>query len=262
MYAEERQQHIEELLGRAGRVAVIDLANDLKVSSETVRRDLDQLESRGVLRRVHGGAVAASRVGRAEESVAQRRDRNAAAKERIARAAMALVPPGFSGAIALDAGTTTGRLAEKLAQWQPEKAGTRLVVITTSIHIAAALAESPHLDVHTIGGRMRGITGAAVGASALAQLAAWRPDISFIGANGLHDGFGLSTPDSDEAAIKSALTRQARRAVALVDETKLGVESLVNFASLDELDTVITDAAPPPPLVDALDTAGVEVVLA
>src|SRR5664279_1174593 len=76
MYAEERQQHIEGQLAEAGRVAVIELARTFDVSSETVRRDLDQLEARGVLRRVHGGAVSAARVSRIEESVAQRTDRN------------------------------------------------------------------------------------------------------------------------------------------------------------------------------------------
>lgn len=262
MYAEERQQHIEALLAARGRVAVIDLATHFDVSSETVRRDLDQLETRGVLRRVHGGAVAASRISRAEESVAQRRGRNADAKERIAAAAMALIPASFTGAIAIDSGTTTGRLAEHLSRWQPENPAQTLVVITNSIHIAATVADNPNIEIHMLGGRLRGITGAAVGAGTLAELTTLRPDIAFIGANGVHEEFGLSTPDGEEAAVKTVLTRGARRAVVLVDETKLGVETLVSFARLGDLDTIVTDAHPDAELAAALDAAGVEVVVA
>lgn len=262
MYAEERQLHIEALLASDGRVAVVELASALDVSTETVRRDLDQLEARGALRRVHGGAVAANRISRAEESVAQRRDRNASAKERIAAAGMKLVPANFTGTIAIDSGTTTGMFAERLARWQPEREKQTCAVITNSIHIAAIVAENPHLEIHTVGGRLRGITGSAVGAGTLAELGRLRPDVAFIGANGVHGEFGLSTPDPDEAAVKTMLTRGARRAVALVDETKLGVETLVSFARLDDLDTIVSDVHPDAALATALEIAGVEVVIA
>lgn len=262
MYATERQQQIELRLADYGRVAVLDLARDLDVSSETVRRDLDQLEARGVLRRVHGGAVLASRIGRAEESIAQRSDRNASAKERIARAALALVPASFSGAIALDSGTTTGRLAQHLTRWEPEAPGGTLTVITHSIAIATTVSENPHIEVQIVGGRLRGITGAAVGPTTLGQLARLRPDMSFLGANGLTGDFGLSTPDPDEGAVKAAITRGSRRAIALVDASKHGVETLVSFATLADIDILVTDAVPDAGLASLLDGAGVEVVVA
>ena len=262
MYAEERQQHIEGKLAGAGRVAVIDLARTLDVSSETVRRDLDQLEARGVLRRVHGGAVSAARVSRGEESVAQRTDRNSDAKERIARAAMALIPPTFIGAISIDSGTTTSRLAQHLVNWSPESSAASLTVITHSISIASIVSENPHIDVQIIGGRLRGLTGAAVGSTTLDQLAGIRPDISFLGANGVHADFGFSTPDPDEAAVKSALTRGSRRAIALVDASKLGIETLMSFASLTDIDTIITDHSPDAELTLALERADVETVIA
>ncbi|MGV8859294.1 DeoR/GlpR family DNA-binding transcription regulator [Rhodoglobus sp.] len=262
MYAEERQQHIEGKLAVAGRVAVIDLARTFDVSSETVRRDLDQLEARGVLRRVHGGAVSAARVSRIEESVAQRTDRNSDAKERIAQAALALIPSNFSGAISIDGGTTTSRLAQHLVNWVPATSESTLTVITHSISIAAIVSENPHIDVQVIGGRLRGITGVAVGATTLDQLASIRPDISFLGANGVHADFGFSTPDPDEAAVKSALTRGSRRAIALVDASKLGIEALMSFASLSDVDTIITDHSPDDELTLALEHADVETVIA
>lgn len=262
MYAEERQQHIEGQLAEAGRVAVIDLARTFDVSSETVRRDLDQLEARGVLRRVHGGAVSAARISRVEESVAARTDRNSDAKERIALAAMTLIPSTFTGAISIDSGTTTSRLAQHLRDWQPAASAGSLTVITNSISIAAIVSENPHIEVQLIGGRLRGITGAAVGSATLAQLSGIRPDIAFLGANGVHADFGFSTPDPDEAAVKSALTRGSRRAIALVDASKLGIETLMSFASLSEVDTIITDHSPDDDLTLALERADVETVIA
>ena len=113
-----------------------------------------------------------------------------------------------------------------------------------------------------IGGRLRGITGALVGNAAVGQLEALRPDISFLGTNGISPGFGLSTPDDIEGAVKSAMVRSARRAVVLADATKLGQEALVRFAALDEIDTLVTDSRPYSELSDALELAEVEVLCA
>ena len=262
MYATERQDHVERMIAADGRVTVVGLAREFDVTTETVRRDLAQLEIRGLVRRVHGGAVAASKTSRAEESIAQRRDRNAGAKRRIAQLAMGLLPGSFSGAVVIDAGTSTGLLAEQVARWHPHAQHQSLVVITNSLSVATIVTENPDIEVQFLGGRLRGITSAAVGASTLAQLARLRPDIAFIGANGVHADFGLSTPDEEEAAVKRAFTLGARRAVALVDASKLDEEALVNFDRLDDLDTLITDREPGGTLTAALRTAEVEVLVA
>jgi DeoR family fructose operon transcriptional repressor len=260
MYAEERQDRVVALLERTGRVAVVGLAREFDVTTETVRRDLAQLEARGVLRRVHGGAVRASRSTRAEESLDARGAHNTAAKARIADAAMCLIPATFQGSVAIDAGTTTGLVADRIAAWTPDVPGRTLVVVTHSMVVAQTVSRNPAEQLH--GGRLRGITSAAVGPATLGQLSRLRPDIAFIGANGIHAEFGLSTPDEEEAAVKTALTRGSRRAVALVDASKAGEEALVGFAALDEIDTLVTDAAPGGPLADALAAAEVEVMVA
>lgn len=262
MYAEERQDEVERIVVEHGRAGVVALAREFNVTTETIRRDLALLEDRGVLRRVHGGAVVTSKTSRAEESIAARLDRNTGAKSRIADLALRLIPSSFSGAIAIDAGTTTGRFAERIASWAPDSRRQNLVVITNSIAIATVVSVNPDIEVQLLGGRLRGITGAAVGSSTLAQLARIRPDIAFIGANGVHAQFGLSTPDEDESAVKTALTRGSRRAVALVDASKLGEEALVRFADLGDLDTLITDEQPADDLGDALRDAEVEVMCA
>ncbi|NRD25048.1 DeoR/GlpR family DNA-binding transcription regulator [Frigoribacterium sp. VKM Ac-2836] len=262
MYATERHESIAEALRSAGRVSVSDLAQRLDVTAETVRRDLDALEQAGLLQRVHGGAVTAGRSSVSELSLSERETRHSPEKTSVAQAAAHLVPPTFTGSIALDAGTTTAAVAAELARWTPATPGTVLTVITNAVPIAALLQHSPHVDLHLLGGRVRGLTSAAVGTSTVEQIQALRPDIVFVGANGLSAGFGLSTPDEFEGAVKSAYVRAGRRVVAVVDQTKHGEEALVRFARLAEIDTVVTDAPPASDLGDALELADVEVIVA
>lgn len=262
MYALERHDSITDLLRADGRVVVSDLAERFDVTTETIRRDLDVLEQAGRLQRVHGGAVPAGHSSVTELSLAERQTQGTPAKTAIARAAARLVPPTFVGSVALDAGTTTAAVAAELAGWTPATAGTTLTVITNSVPIAALLQHSEHIDLRLLGGRVRGLTSAAVGTVTVEQIAALRPDIAFLGVNGLSAGFGASTPDELEAAVKTAFVRAARRAVGVLDASKFGAEALTRFARLDELDTVITDQEPPADLAGALRDAEVEVLVA
>lgn len=257
MYATERQQVIEELVGIDGRVAVVDLARRFGVTTETVRRDLGQLEETGALRRVHGGAVARARISTAESSVAERTERRRDAKLAIAQRALDALPAEFDGSLYLDAGTTTAALAEMLVQ---RAAGPRpLEVVTHSMTIAHILAGCSALNLTAIGGRVRGLTAASVGAQTVDAISRLRPDIAFIGTNGISAGFGLSTPDPDEAAVKRAVLAASRRALVLADSDKLDAELLVSFGTLEDIDVVITDGMLPRSLADAVDAADVEV---
>ncbi len=156
MYAEERHQAIAELVASRGRVAVTELASHFDVTTETVRRDLSQLERLKLLRRVHGGAVSMRSVTMLEAQLPDRDHAQAAEKERIARAAVTLLPEGGC-TLLLDAGSTTIRLAGLLPptdQW---------TVITHAVPIAALLAPLPHVELHLLPGRVRPATQAAVG---------------------------------------------------------------------------------------------------
>lgn len=254
MYAEERRQEIARLVTERGRAAVTGLAERYAVTPETVRRDLAALEAHGLLRRVHGGAVAADVLAAGEIGVGERELTNAAAKRGIAEAACELVPPG--GSVLLDSGTTVFQVARGISLEE------HLTVVTNSVPAAAFLGAHPAVDVQMIGGRIRGLTQAAVGAAAVGVLGALHADIAFIGTNGLSGTRGLSTPDLDEAAVKTAMLHAADRVVLLADATKFGHESLVRFGMLSEIDTLITDEAPPADLADALTRADVEVVIA
>ncbi|SDL43541.1 DeoR/GlpR family DNA-binding transcription regulator [Arthrobacter sp. ok362] len=270
MFAEERQQLIVGLVYASGRASVTDLAERFSITTETVRRDLAALEAAGSVRRVHGGAVSPDRFSTTEESVLERTVQRQPEKTRIAEAALALMPPGLTGSILIDAGSTTEALAELLSARAAGAAAAgslpgsdaELVVITHSLPIASRLSGEPGIALHLLGGKVRGLTQAAVGQSTVEAARRIRPDIAFIGANGIHAAFGLSTPDPEEAAVKAAFVQSARRIVVLVDSSKLDAETLVQFASLKDLDTVITDTQPSRELADALAEAGVEVVVA
>ena len=262
MFAEERQVMIAELVADRSRITVNELAERFRITPETVRRDLATLETARQLRRVHGGAVAMNRLSLSEPSLNERQTQHQAEKSRIAAAALALIPESRTGSIVLDAGTTTQRLAELLVDWQPAGPGEELLVITTAIPIAFKLSTNPEIQLHILGGRVRGLTSAVVGIKTIEQLEVLRPDIAFVGANGVDAEFGFSTPDHLEAAVKTAIVRSARHVVALVDSSKLGVETLVRFAKLKEIDLLITDAPPSKELAAALSAADVEVVIA
>jgi DeoR family fructose operon transcriptional repressor len=267
VFAEERQQLIVGLISASGRASVTDLAERFRITTETVRRDLAALEAAGTVRRVHGGAVSPDRFSTTEESILERTVQRQPEKTRIAEAALALIPQGRAGSILIDAGSTTEALAELLASRTAATAASQvpdaeLVVITHSLPIATKLSGEPGIALHLLGGKVRGITQAAVGQSTVEAARRLRPDIAFIGTNGIHAAFGLSTPDPEEAAVKAAFVQSARRIVVLADASKLDAETLVQFAPLKDLDTLITDIEPSQALSDALAEAGVEVVVA
>jgi DeoR family fructose operon transcriptional repressor len=253
MYAEERQQEIVRLARADGRVDVASLADTLNVTAETIRRDLTSLERAGVLRRVHGGAIPVERIG-FEPAVETRDAVLIDEKERIAKAALAEVPD--EGAIILDAGTTTARLAQALP------VDRELTVVVNSPVIATILGTRANINVLLIGGRLRGKTLATVDDWALRPLADMYVDVAFIGTNGMSVERGLTTPDPAEAAVKRAMINAARRTVVLADHTKIGHDYLARFGTLAQLDLLITDAGVDNELVADVEATGLRVVRA
>lgn len=255
MYAEERQQAMAELVAERGRLSVNLLAAEYDVTTETVRRDLSALERMGLVRRVHGGAVPASSLTVIESGLVERDSANTAQKERIARAALALLPPAGS-TVLIDAGSTTNRFASLLPRDH------RLTVVTHAVPIAARLAGNPQIELHLLPGRVRSTTHAAVGAETVAALSGLRVDAVFLGTNGVSIDHGLSTPDHDEAATKRAMVASARQVVVLADASKIGAESPVRFAKLEDVDVLVTDDDVDDEERQGLVAAGLEVVVA
>lgn len=255
MYPEERQQAIAATVMSRGRASVAELAATYAVTTETVRRDLAALDRAGVLRRVHGGAVPARALHVVESDVAEREGTRTDHKDAIAQAATDFFPVN-GGSMLFDAGTTTARVAALIP---PDL---DLTVVTNSVPIAARVATSPATSLQLLGGRVRGLTQAAVGEQALRVLDTLRVDIAFVGANGISVGHGLSTPDTEEAAVKRAMVRCANYVVVVADSSKIGHEDFISFARLEDVDALVTDHQ----ISDAdraeITGAGVEVVIA
>lgn len=261
MLAIERLDALTAMLHHDGRVVVREVAARLGITQETVRRDLDRLEESGVARRVHGGAVLASASSLAEPTTDERVDLRTEAKRSIGvLAARRLVALGATSVL-VDAGTTTWAFAHALRTTWPEHGAARLVVVTHAPTIAALLLDHPAIEVHLLGGRLRPVTGAAVGAQTVLAIQALRPDVVVLGTNAIDDG-GCSTPDPEEAAVKQAMVAAGRRVACLADASKHGASSLQRFAPLERIDVLITDAPPQGRLATALEAASCEVHVA
>jgi len=253
MYAPERQQEILRLARDGGRVDVLSLAEEFKVTAETIRRDLKALDRAGLVRRVHGGAIPAGRLD-FEPDLAEREGTSADEKDRIAHAALAELPT--EGSVILDAGSTVARLAASLPL------ESTFTVVTHGLPTAARLADHPGIQLHLIGGRVRSRTRAAVDAWALRAYAEIRADVLFVAANGFSAQAGLTTPDLAEAAVKRAAIGAARRVVLLADSTKHGQEHFARFGDLEDVDLLITDTGLSPDDAEAIEAGGTEVIRA
>ena len=253
MYQEERRQAIAELVRRDGRGDVAKLATRFTVTQETVRRDLIDLERRGVLRRFHGGAMPVERL-RSEPAVAEKARLMADQKHRVATAALDYLPR--TGSILLDAGTTTGALAGLIPTDR------ELTVVTNSVPIAMNLSARQNLNLLLVGGRVRGRTLATVDDWAQRALSDLVVDVAFIATNGVSVEHGLSTPDLAEAAAKRAMVAVGRRVVLVADHTKIGEEHFARFADVSDIDVFITDRGVSPAVVASFEHAGLEVVVA
>jgi DeoR/GlpR family transcriptional regulator of sugar metabolism len=244
LLAEQRRALILEEVRRRGGVRVNELTRKLGVSDMTVRRDLDALARQGVLEKVHGGAVPVVEASTHEPGFEAKSGLEPSAKEDIARAAAALVVPG--SAIALSGGTTTYALAQQLLD-VPD-----LTVVTNSVRVAdvfhsAQRGPSPRQGSASVvlTGGMRTPSDSLVGPVADRAIAALHFDVLFLGVHGISLEAGLSTPNLAEAETNRRLVRSARRVVVVADHTKWGVVGLSSFASLDEVDTLVTDAGLP-----------------
>jgi DeoR family fructose operon transcriptional repressor len=223
------------ILGAArerGRVEVASLVPELGVAAETVRRDLRVLVDRGVLRRVHGGAIAVESAGY-ESDVGYRSQANVGSKRRIAHAAAQLLKGAET--VYIDEGFTPQLIAEEVGR------SGRLTVVTSSLPAAQVLADRSEVTVLLLGGRMRGRTLATVDHWALRMLGEMVIDVAFLGANGISREHGLTTPDPTVAAVKREAVRRSRRRVLVGSHTKFGVSSFCRFAELADFEVAVTD---------------------
>ncbi|WP_394787881.1 DeoR/GlpR family DNA-binding transcription regulator [Rhodoferax sp.] len=214
MLTQQRKQLILDTLHRDGRIIAADLSASLGLSEDTIRRDLRALAARGLLQRVHGGALPASP---AVANFAARSQLQMAGKQAIAAAAAAMVQPGQ--VLFIDGGTTCQQLALRLPH------SLQATVVTHSPTIALALVEHPLIEVQLVGGRLFKHSVVAVGAAAIEAIRQVRADLYFMGVTGISATAGLSTGDMEEAHVKRALMAQAAETWVLASAEKLHAAS-------------------------------------
>jgi len=242
MLSAQRKEHLLALLEAEGRVVAKTVASDLGISEDSIRRDLRELADEGRCIRVYGGALP---VPAADAPVAQRLSIATDSKERVARAALALIRPAST--IILDAGTTTLAMARMLPG--------DVTVLTPSPAVALAAMESSRARVIMIGGelsRHSAVVGGALAQEAIARLAA---DVFFLGATGIHPVHGLTTGELDDAVTKRALAARSADTFVLGSAEKIGAVSRFPVLSLDEITGVVTDPEDDDPLIAQLRTA-------
>ncbi|MET7639501.1 DeoR/GlpR family DNA-binding transcription regulator [Streptomyces sp. NPDC005438] len=231
MNAEERQREIVAIARRAGSADVAQLAFDLEVAKETIRRDLRVLEDHGLVRRTHGGAYPVESAG-FETTLAFRTTMNVPEKRRIAAAAVGLL--GDAETVFIDEGFTPQLIAEALP------ADRQLTVVTASLAVAGVLARRDNCSVLLLGGRVRGGTMATVDQWATRMLSGFVIDLAFIGANGISRDRGLTTPDAAVSEVKSQAMHSSRRRIFVGLHTKFGAVSFCRFAEVSDFEAIVT----------------------
>lgn len=245
------QEAILEAVRREGRARIAVLARQLDISDETVRRHVRPLVERGLLRREHGAVIWA---GPAEAPFARRLRVQAAAKQAIACAVAARVEDGAT--VMLDTGSTTAYVAQALA------ARRGLTVVTNGLEIARSLVGRNGHKVYLAGGELDARLAAALGHEALAFVDQFRADLAILSIAAIDAREGLMDYELDEARLARAMMRRARSVVVAVDRSKFGRRAAVRVAGLEEVDVLVTDAAPPEPFPAQLASAEVELLVA
>jgi DeoR/GlpR family transcriptional regulator of sugar metabolism len=242
LLGESRRRAITDLLRDAGAVTVADLQARFAISTMTARRDLAELERQGIARRTHGGAVLPL-VSSQEDSFAQRIERNAPAKERLARAAVDLL--AARATVFLDSSSTSYYVARRILE-----AGMPTTIITNCLAIMDMVGGQGHSQVELIGigGTLRPPTRSFVGPYAVHAINGHFADRMFLSVKGVSSGGVLTDADPLEAEVKRAMIRQAAEPVLLIDETKLSNRGLNAIAPIEDLAGVIVDGGHGPVL--------------
>lgn len=230
MLTEERYQYILDQLTQHGLVKSQELIKEMNCSESTLRRDLDALEEKGMLVRVHGGAKRLYEIER-EIPITEKTSKNIQEKKEIAEYASSLVQDGDT--IFLDAGTTTLYMIPFLKQ-------KKIRIVTNAVQHAHLLADQEN-EVVLIGGVLKNTTKAVIGAVGCAQLSQYNFNKAFLGINGVDLEYGFTTPDPEEAAIKQQAIKNSAKVFILTDNSKFNT---VTFVKVEDIDgaTVLTNS--------------------
>ena len=230
MQKEERHRYIIERLRTDSRVFVTKLSEELRVSDDTLRRDLSELDSRGLLTKVHGGAVAKSDISL---KFMERMGTETLMKQQMAAKLVALFADG--DVILIDGGTSNLEVARQLP------ADKHFTVFTNCLPIASELSLHPGVDLIILGGKVFSPAQVTVGVSVFQALQSVYPDWVIVGVSDLHPQKGLTTSDHEDAVIKRSMLQRGGKRVVIADGRKLDTARNYHVASLAEIDYIVTE---------------------
>jgi DeoR family glycerol-3-phosphate regulon repressor len=252
MMLNPRQQTLLECVRKHITISVEELAQQLDVTTQTVRRDVKAMVDAKLLARYHGGVGLLS----STENIAypQRQVMQADAKRSIGKAVAARVPDGCS--LILNLGTTTEEVARALLRHK------NLHVVTNNLNVASMLASNTESEVIVAGGVVRARDRGIVGEATIDFIRQFKVDIGIIGISSIELDGVLRDFDAREVKVAQTIIEQSRQVWLVADSSKFGRQALVKMAHLSQIDVLFTDAAPPPELAKLLAETDVEVVLA
>jgi DeoR/GlpR family transcriptional regulator of sugar metabolism len=257
MLSEQRYEEILNVLDREGSVKATVLCGLLGTSRETIRRDLETMEAKGMLRRIHGGAMKmeiSQEQHPSYTSFKKRKDEQSGSKEEIAAEAVKYIHEGQ--AIALDSGTTALLLARAV------KGKFRaLTVVTNSLAVANELAGCEGITLVVTGGIYRSDEEAFVSDIATLIFSKINVDIFFLTTCGISVERGITYQRMDEILVQNKMMEAAEKTVVIADSSKLGVNSLVKMCGIDQVSMIITDSGAPRAQIETFEKAGVSVVI-
>lgn len=250
IFAEERKHLIVELVNKNYKTTVSDLCAEFSVSPATIRNDLRDLEEAGFLKRTHGGAIS-NRKATYEPNAYQKEVEFMEEKKAIAKVAAQCINEGDT--IALDTGTSTFELAKMLVNFK------NLTVVTNDLQIAAYLERNSETTIIIAGGAVRRNFHCTTGKKAIDTIKDLNVDKTFLAANAVSIKKGVSTPNIDNARMKSVLVELADEIILIADSSKLGRTTFVRFADISQIDLLITDSGADMDYVEQLRREGLEV---
>jgi len=248
MLAAERRDFLLARLRAEGKVVAKDVAAEIGIAEDSIRRDLRDLAAAGLCQRVYGGALPAAP---AAADYATRSSVAPASKRRVAAAAAALIRPGNT--VLVDGGTTALALTAALP------ADLSATIVTHSPTVAAALVTHPTVDVYLLGGPLFKHSAVACGAATVEAAARINADLFFLGVTGVHHRAGLTTGDPDEAAMKRALAARAAETYVLASAEKIGAASPFAVMPISDISGIVTDSIENSEIKRLID-AGVPIV--
>jgi DeoR/GlpR family transcriptional regulator of sugar metabolism len=260
MNRSDRWNALLEILAREGSLDVEDAAVELAVSTATIRRDLDELGQQQMLVRTRGGAVPHS--VSYDLPLRYKAGRQAPEKQRIARAAAALIPD--HAVVGINGGTTTTEVARALAM-RASSAGSderNLTIVTNALNISSELAVRQQIKIVSTGGVPHRHSFELIGPYARHVLEQVHLDFAIVGVDGVDPESGLTGHNEDEAIVNQLMVTRARTVIVVADSTKLGQRAFARIADIHAVQILVTDSAANAELCDRFTEAGLKVIRA